>query len=45
MDVFPSDNPQEMRIKKNGELFALKICTVKICIIYINFIRCYILEK
>lgn len=45
MDIIPSVNPQEMKINENGELFALKICTVKICIIYINLIRYYIFEK
>lgn len=45
MNIFPSVDPQETKINENGELFALKICTVKRRIIYINVIRYYILEN
>lgn len=45
MDIFPSVNPQEIKINENGELFALKICTVKMLIIYTHLICYHILEK
>lgn len=34
MDIFPSVNPQEIKINENGELLVLKICTVKILDLY-----------
>lgn len=45
MDIFHSVNPQEIKINENGELFVLKIGTVKIFIIYIHLISYHISEK
>lgn len=45
MDIFHSVNPQEIKRNENGELFVLKICTVKIFIIYIHLISYHISEK
>lgn len=45
MDIFTSVNPQEIKINENGELLALKRCTVKILLIYIHLICYHIFEK
>lgn len=45
MDRFPSVEPEEIKIRENGERLALKIYSVKIYIIYINLIRDNILGK